>query len=246
MLRSDSFLRPPCRPSAASSLCADCPIRPGDSSRAANLRVRHTYASIGARSPFPMRIRIRNGMRQTRRGVARAHSVRVGREAVSLSKKEMPKREEVFRCGAGDTEGMHFPIGGSVAESDSLVMAAVVFAIVYAARHFGRHGGGHREDSAVEILEKRYARGEITKEQLEEMIAQSELSGSRMDTLSCFSRASCGWFPASGRRAASRTSTGIFGGKPARPLQAPAALQGESVSSPTSGCRPAGPFSSPR
>jgi len=49
--------------------------------------------------------------------------------------------------------------------------AAVVVGIVYLARYFARRGGGpsHHEESALDILQKRYARGEITREQFEEM-----------------------------------------------------------------------------
>jgi len=51
------------------------------------------------------------------------------------------------------------------------VLAAFIIGIVYLARYFARRGGGpsHHEESALEILQKRYARGEITKEQYEEM-----------------------------------------------------------------------------
>jgi putative membrane protein len=52
-----------------------------------------------------------------------------------------------------------------------IVLAAVVVGVVYLARYFARQGGGrfHHEESALDILQKRYARGEITKEQYEEM-----------------------------------------------------------------------------
>ncbi len=55
-----------------------------------------------------------------------------------------------------------------------VVVAAIVVGIVYLVRGIGRRGStgpgwtGHGE-SALEILQKRYARGEISKEQFEEM-----------------------------------------------------------------------------
>ena len=51
------------------------------------------------------------------------------------------------------------------------VLAAIVVAAAYVARHFARTGGlgSRHEESALDILQKRYARGEITKEQYEEM-----------------------------------------------------------------------------
>jgi putative membrane protein len=49
-------------------------------------------------------------------------------------------------------------------------LAAVVVGIVFLVRSFGRQGWrGHHEESALDILQKRYARGEITREQFEEM-----------------------------------------------------------------------------
>jgi putative membrane protein len=51
-----------------------------------------------------------------------------------------------------------------------LFLAAVVVGIIFLARSFGRQGrSGHPQESALEILQKRYARGEISKEELEEM-----------------------------------------------------------------------------
>ncbi len=51
-----------------------------------------------------------------------------------------------------------------------LFIAAVIVGIVYVVRYFGRQGYRlPREESALDILQKRYARGEITKEQYEEM-----------------------------------------------------------------------------
>ncbi len=52
-----------------------------------------------------------------------------------------------------------------------VVLAAIVVGVVFVARGFARQGGwrGHREESALDILQKRYARGEITREQYEEM-----------------------------------------------------------------------------
>jgi putative membrane protein len=66
--------------------------------------------------------------------------------------------------------GYAFPYWWIGAGLRLIVMAAVVVAIVYALRHFSRGGWrGHREESALEILQKRYARGEISKEEFEEM-----------------------------------------------------------------------------
>ena len=52
-----------------------------------------------------------------------------------------------------------------------VVFAAIVVGVVYVARYFSRTRGwrSRNEESALEILQKRYARGEITKEQYEEM-----------------------------------------------------------------------------
>jgi len=50
-----------------------------------------------------------------------------------------------------------------------VVLAAIVVGIVYLVRGIGRRGWSGRGESALDILEKRYARGEITKEEFEEM-----------------------------------------------------------------------------
>ncbi len=51
-----------------------------------------------------------------------------------------------------------------------IFIAAVIVGVVYLVRLFARQGWrGHDEGSALDILQKRYARGEITKEQYEEM-----------------------------------------------------------------------------
>ena len=51
-----------------------------------------------------------------------------------------------------------------------IFLAAVAVGVVYLVRHFTRQGWrGHDEESALDILQRRYARGEITKEQYEEM-----------------------------------------------------------------------------
>lgn len=52
-----------------------------------------------------------------------------------------------------------------------IFIAAVIVGIVYVVRYFGRQGSWrpHGDETALEILQKRYARGEITKEEYEEM-----------------------------------------------------------------------------
>jgi putative membrane protein len=63
-----------------------------------------------------------------------------------------------------------FPYWWIAAGLRLVVIAAAVVAVVYVLRHVGRGGWrGHHEESALEILQRRYARGEITKEQFEEM-----------------------------------------------------------------------------
>jgi len=63
-----------------------------------------------------------------------------------------------------------FPFWWLAAGFRLVVLVAIVAGAVYMARYFTRQGRhSHREDSALDILQKRYARGEITKEQYEEM-----------------------------------------------------------------------------
>lgn len=50
-----------------------------------------------------------------------------------------------------------------------LVVAAVAVGIIYLVRGIGRGGWTGRGESALDILQKRYARGEISKEEFEEM-----------------------------------------------------------------------------
>ena len=49
------------------------------------------------------------------------------------------------------------------------VFAAIVVGIVFLVRGIGRRGWTGHSESPLEILERRYARGEITREQFEEM-----------------------------------------------------------------------------
>lgn len=52
-----------------------------------------------------------------------------------------------------------------------LFWAAAIIALVYFLKHQSRVSGGRRnaEETPVDILKKRYARGEITKEQYDRM-----------------------------------------------------------------------------
>ncbi|NGZ04282.1 MAG: electron transporter RnfE [Nitrospira sp. WS238] len=49
-----------------------------------------------------------------------------------------------------------------------LFWAVLIFGGLFLARWLMGQGFGHREDSALEILKKRYARGEINKQEFEE------------------------------------------------------------------------------
>lgn len=49
-----------------------------------------------------------------------------------------------------------------------LLLAGVVFLIVWAFQRFRPGNGSKAEESALEILKKRYARGEISREEFEE------------------------------------------------------------------------------
>jgi len=52
-----------------------------------------------------------------------------------------------------------------------LFWVAVIIAIVYLVRYLSKNSAGHRNsgESVTDILKKRYARGEITKEDFERM-----------------------------------------------------------------------------
>ncbi len=77
-----------------------------------------------------------------------------------------------------DGWGFHFMPGamrwdmmGWFGQAIEIVFFVVlIIAVVYIARSLGRLGGGYMkmEDSSLEILKKRYARGEIDKQEYEE------------------------------------------------------------------------------
>jgi putative membrane protein len=50
-----------------------------------------------------------------------------------------------------------------------IFLAAIVAGVIYLVRGFSRRGWTSRGESALEILQKRYARGEISREEFEEM-----------------------------------------------------------------------------
>lgn len=50
-----------------------------------------------------------------------------------------------------------------------MVVAGVILLIVWIVRQTGRRPGGNAEETALDILKKRYARGEITKEEYEKI-----------------------------------------------------------------------------
>ena len=50
-----------------------------------------------------------------------------------------------------------------------LIIIGIVLLIVWLIRQPGRYKHGHDEESPLDILRKRYARGEISKEEFEEM-----------------------------------------------------------------------------
>lgn len=49
-----------------------------------------------------------------------------------------------------------------------IVIVGIVFVVRWVLEQTTTRQGGHREDSALDILKKRYARGEINKEEYEE------------------------------------------------------------------------------
>lgn len=51
----------------------------------------------------------------------------------------------------------------------TLVLVGVILLIVWIVSQTGRQSGGHSEESALDILKKRYARGEISKEEYEKI-----------------------------------------------------------------------------
>jgi putative membrane protein len=51
----------------------------------------------------------------------------------------------------------------------TMVVIGVILLIVWIVRQTGRRTGGHAEETALDILKKRYARGEITKEEYEKV-----------------------------------------------------------------------------
>jgi putative membrane protein len=73
--------------------------------------------------------------------------------------------------GWGLGHGVHgFPFWWLAAGFRLVFLAAIIVGAVYVARFFAHAGRrGHNDESALDILQKRYARGEITKEQYEEM-----------------------------------------------------------------------------
>jgi putative membrane protein len=50
-----------------------------------------------------------------------------------------------------------------------LIIIGVVLLIVWLVRQPGRYDRGYSEESALDILKKRYARGEVSKEEFERM-----------------------------------------------------------------------------
>jgi putative membrane protein len=70
-------------------------------------------------------------------------------------------------CGWG--YGPHMWFGGGVFMV--FIWIVVVIALVYFIRHMSKNSAGFRsaDESPVDILKRRYARGEITKEQYDRM-----------------------------------------------------------------------------
>ena len=50
-----------------------------------------------------------------------------------------------------------------------LIIIGIVLLIVWVVRRTGTHAGGHDEETALDLLKKRYARGEISKEEYDKM-----------------------------------------------------------------------------
>jgi len=63
----------------------------------------------------------------------------------------------------------HYPWGWSTMFVMSIFLVLLVVGIVYLVRNLGGGKGAQREETALDVLEKRYARGEISREQFDEM-----------------------------------------------------------------------------
>jgi putative membrane protein len=51
----------------------------------------------------------------------------------------------------------------------TLIVISIILLVVWVARQTGRRNVGHAEETALDILKKRYAGGEITKEEYEKI-----------------------------------------------------------------------------
>jgi putative membrane protein len=63
----------------------------------------------------------------------------------------------------------HYPWGWSTMLVMAVFLVLLVLGIAYLTRNLGTGKGSQKEETALDILEKRYARGEISREEFEEM-----------------------------------------------------------------------------
>jgi putative membrane protein len=68
--------------------------------------------------------------------------------------------------GQGSSNGSSYDVWGFVFML--LMMALVIVGIIAVVRHLGRDSGRHQKGEALDLLEKRYAQGEIDKKEFEE------------------------------------------------------------------------------